>query len=60
MVANIPTYHPTLFQGAAWYYARYRSKYPQDLFDLLAQRFQLNGRGRLLDLGCGAGLIAIP
>lgn len=60
MVANIPTYDPTLFQGAAWYYARYRSKYPQDLFDLLAQRFQLNGKGRLLDLGCGAGLIAIP
>ncbi len=53
-------YDPTLFQGAAWYYARYRSRYPQALFDLLADLFQLNGTERLLDLGCGAGLVAIP
>ncbi len=54
------TYDPTLFQGAAWHYARYRSRYPQALFDLLADLFQLDGTGRLLDLGCGAGLVAIP
>jgi len=60
MVSTIPTYDPTLFQGAAWYYARYRSKYPKALFDLLADIFKLDGTGRLLDLGCGAGLIAIP
>lgn len=60
MVTTIPTYDPTLFQGAAWYYARYRSKYPKALFDLFADIFQLDGTGRLLDLGCGAGLIAIP
>lgn len=60
MVSTIPNYDPTLFQGAAWYYARYRSKYPKALFDLLADIFKLDGTGRLLDLGCGAGLIAIP
>jgi tRNA/tmRNA/rRNA uracil-C5-methylase (TrmA/RlmC/RlmD family) len=56
----ITTYDPTLFEGAAWYYARYRPQYPPILFDLLTEKFQLNGKGRLLDLGCGAGLIAIP
>ncbi len=25
----IPTYDPTLFQGAAPYYVRYRSRYPK-------------------------------
>lgn len=54
------TYDPTLFQGAASYYGRYRTRYPQELFDHLATRFDLDGTGRLLDLGCGAGLIAIP
>jgi hypothetical protein len=24
----ITTYDPTLFEGAAWYYARYRPQYP--------------------------------
>ncbi|MBR8833458.1 MAG: class I SAM-dependent methyltransferase [Stigonema ocellatum SAG 48.90 = DSM 106950] len=60
MVTTLTAYDPTLFQGAAWYYARYRSKYPQALFDLLTDIFKLDGKGRLLDLGCGAGLVGIP
>lgn len=60
MVTATSTYDPTLFQGAAWYYARYRSRYPQSLFDLLTNLFNLDGTERLLDLGCGAGLVAIP
>ncbi|OUL27350.1 SAM-dependent methyltransferase [Nostoc sp. RF31YmG] len=59
-MTTIPTYDPTLFEGAAWYYARYRPQYPPVLFDSLTEKFQLDGKGRLLDLGCGAGLIAIP
>lgn len=59
-MTTIPAYDPTLFEGAAWYYARYRPQYPPVLFDLLTEKFQLDGQGRLLDLGCGAGLIAIP
>ncbi|MBW4608169.1 MAG: class I SAM-dependent methyltransferase [Hassallia sp. WJT32-NPBG1] len=59
-MTTLPTYDPTLFEGAAWYYARYRPQYPAILFDLMTDKFQLDGKGRLLDLGCGAGLIAIP
>ena len=60
MVSTVSNYDPTLFQGAAQYYVRYRSRYPQLLFDQLSERFQLDGTERLLDLGCGAGLVAIP
>lgn len=60
MVTKISTYDPTLFQGAAWYYVRYRSRYPQALFNQLTARFNLDGNERLLDLGCGAGLVAMP
>ncbi|WP_051319858.1 MULTISPECIES: class I SAM-dependent methyltransferase [Planktothrix] len=52
--------NPQLYQGAAEYYARHRTKYPSSLFEKLDQLFKLNGRGRLLDLGCGPGIIAIP
>ena len=52
--------NPKLYQGAAEYYARHRTKYPSSLFEKLDQLFNLNGRGRLLDLGCGPGIIAIP
>jgi SAM-dependent methyltransferase len=51
---------PTLFQGTASYYARYRSPYPREFFDHLVRVFQLDGRGRALDLGCGTGQLAIP
>ena len=50
----------TIFHGTAWYYARYRPGYPQELFDLLRGRFELDGTGRLLDLGCGTGKLAVP
>jgi ubiquinone/menaquinone biosynthesis C-methylase UbiE len=57
---TLPTYDPTLFKGTASYYARYRPQYPNTLFELLSEAFNLNGQGRLLDLGCGTGEIAIP
>lgn len=49
-----------LFHGAASYYARYRPGYPAELLALVAGRAGLDGRGRLLDLGCGTGNVAIP
>lgn len=49
----------TLFSNAAAYYARYRSSYPPQLFEALAKRLQLDGNGRLLDLGCGPGNVAL-
>lgn len=48
------------FKSTAWYYARNRSGYPEEFFDYLKKRFQLNGTGHLLDLGCGTGELAIP
>lgn len=50
--------HKRLFSGAAQYY-KYRSPYPQELFDLIVQAFDLDGSGRLLDLGCGPGNVCL-
>lgn len=49
-----------LFAGTAWHYARYRPGYPQDFLDDLVQSLGLDGTGRLLDLGCGTGLLTLP
>lgn len=54
-----PTFDSTLFEGAPYYYARYRPKYPPALYEKLAGEFNLNGTGQLLDLGCGTGLITL-
>ncbi len=51
---------PDLFKGTAWYYARFRPPYPDELFDHVKKRFGLDGTGTLLDLGCGTGNLAIP
>ena len=48
------------FKGTAWYYARYRSPYPDELLDMVVEKFGLDGTDRLLDLGCGTGHLAIP
>lgn len=49
-----------LFAGTAWYYARYRPRYPRALLDVIVDGFDLDGGGRLLDLGCGTGELAVP
>jgi SAM-dependent methyltransferase len=49
-----------LFRGGASYYARYRPGYPAGLLELVSGRAGLDGSGRLLDLGCGTGNVAIP
>jgi SAM-dependent methyltransferase len=48
-----------LYQGTAWYYSRFRPPYPESLVSVLRDTFGLDGGGRLLDLGCGPGSVAI-
>ena len=52
-------YDLTIYEGTAWYYSRFRPKYPMSLVSLLRENFRLDGTGRLLDLGCGPGPVAI-
>ena len=49
-----------LFQGAVPYYTRYRLPYPEPLLAEIRNRANISGEGRLLDLGCGTGEIALP
>jgi ubiquinone/menaquinone biosynthesis C-methylase UbiE len=48
------------YKGAARYYSRFRPPYPPALVTQLRDKFGLDGTGRLLDLGCGPGSVAIP
>jgi SAM-dependent methyltransferase len=49
----------SLFDGAAEYYELYRVPYPQEIFDWVIREHKLDGRGRLLDSGCGTGQVAL-
>jgi len=48
----------SLFAGAAGYYEQGRLPYAPGLADALAHDLGLDGRGRLLDVGCGPGTVA--
>ncbi len=47
-----------LYRGTAGYYDRFRVPYPGTLIGDLAERAGADGRGRLLDLGCGTGQLS--
>lgn len=49
----------SLFAGAAAYYERGRLPYAPGLADAVASQLALDGRGRLLDVGCGPGIVAL-
>jgi SAM-dependent methyltransferase len=51
---------PTLYRGSAGHYVRGRVPYPTGLIDLLVEELGLDGRGRLLDIGCGPGTLTLP
>lgn len=45
-----------IFAGTAKYYAKYRPKIPTEVVDYIKQKYNLNGDGVLLDIGCGTGI----
>ena len=55
-----PTYRRDLYRGTARSYDEYRVPYPTVLFDDLCARAGVGDGGRLLDLACGTGQIALP
>ncbi|MEV0008225.1 class I SAM-dependent methyltransferase [Streptomyces sp. NPDC047973] len=48
-----------LFAGTADYYRRGRLPYAPGLADTLAEALDLDGLGRLIDVGCGPGVVAL-
>ncbi|MGW8489884.1 class I SAM-dependent methyltransferase [Streptomyces sp. NPDC055886] len=48
-----------LFAGTAGYYRRGRLPYAPGLADALAGALEIDGAGRLIDVGCGPGVLAL-
>jgi SAM-dependent methyltransferase len=53
------SYDPTIYAGAAAQYRRGRPPYSPLLEAALTAELQLDGRGRLLDAGCGPGILTV-
>jgi SAM-dependent methyltransferase len=49
-----------LFTEAAAHYVRGRAGYPSGFIETLVSRFGLADGGRVIDVGCGPGLLALP
>ena len=52
-------YDPTLFEGSAAHYRYGRPPYSLQLEALLTEQLGLDGSGRLLDGGCGPGILTV-
>jgi SAM-dependent methyltransferase len=52
-------YDPTIYEGAAVHYRRGRPPYSPQLEPMLADELGLDGKGRLLDGGCGPGILTV-
>ena len=53
-------FDPQAFEGTAEYYAVGRAPYSAQLADTMARELSLDGTGRLLDVGCGPGVLELP
>lgn len=49
-----------LFKSTAWYYSRYRPGYPEPFLKKIVEKFPIDSKDRMLDLGCGTGQITFP
>jgi SAM-dependent methyltransferase len=52
-------YDPTIYEGTAAHYRPGRPPYSRQLEPMLAEELGLDGRGRLLDGGCGPGILTL-
>lgn len=52
-------YDPTQFRGAAPFYVIGRPPYSLHLAEVLRAELHLDGRGRLVDVGCGPGTVGV-
>jgi SAM-dependent methyltransferase len=52
-------YDPTIYLGAARHYTEGRPPYSAELVATLDSELGLDGRGRLLDVGCGPGVLTV-
>jgi len=52
-------YDPTIYRGSARYYAPGRPPYSRELVSTLTHEVGLDGTGRLLDAGCGPGILTV-
>ncbi|MFE4513037.1 class I SAM-dependent methyltransferase [Kitasatospora sp. NPDC056783] len=59
MTGDTWSWDETLFAGTAAHYTRGRPPYAPGLARALAEALGLDGRGRLLDVGCGPGTLAL-
>ena len=50
-------YDPTIYLGSAPHYRRGRPRYSPELEATLVRELRLDGHGRLLDVGCGPGIL---
>jgi SAM-dependent methyltransferase len=55
----VSAYDPTIFEGAAAHYRSGRPPYSPQLEAVLAEEVGLDGTGRLLDGGCGPGILTL-
>jgi SAM-dependent methyltransferase len=53
------SYDPTIYQGAAAHYRDGRPAYSPQLEAVLTEELDLDGSGRLLDGGCGPGVLTV-
>jgi SAM-dependent methyltransferase len=53
------SWDPSLYAGSAGYYTVGRAAYPAELAESLVDALELDGSGRLLDVGCGPGSLTL-